>query len=252
MKHQELLQARHWTSRWCELAQHALQAKESGQRGAEEPGHGNAADGWRAPPGCTAEKNESELLTAHTLGDRFLSETRKVKQHSAVMKRSKRAALNYHSSQCCRDWLRAQGKITSKLSHAAEREMLECAGTELSSHFCLTLKAAADSNLRIQPQRYKCVFFAAGRVRCRRVLQECPCRRIKPVSAGKLQLPETAPRAALSHLGSTGAQGTSASPDAFPRKAAGLCSSPLDVPPWVEADLDLNGATGDGGVRKCR
>jgi len=68
-----------------------------------------------------------ELMTAHTLDDRFLSEMRKVKQHSAVMKRSKRAALNYHISQCCRGWLHAQGKITSKLSQAAERETLECA-----------------------------------------------------------------------------------------------------------------------------
>lgn len=78
---------------------------------------------------CRKNGRARELLTAHTLDDRFLSEMRKVKQHSAVMKRSKRAALNYHFSQCCRDWLRAQGKITSKLSHAAERKMLECAGT---------------------------------------------------------------------------------------------------------------------------
>lgn len=68
-------------------------------------------------------------MTAHTLDDQFLSEMRKVKQHSAVMKRSKRAALNYHFSQRCRGWLHAQGKITSKLSQAAERVTIECAKT---------------------------------------------------------------------------------------------------------------------------
>lgn len=108
-----------------------------------------------------------ELLTAHTLDDRFLSETRKVKQHSAVMKRSKRAALNYHFSQCCRDWLRAQGKITSKLSHAAELPREKCWSVqglaELSSHFYLILKTAKASNLRIQPKCLKCIFLAVSR-----------------------------------------------------------------------------------------
>lgn len=123
-------------------------------------------DGWQSPQGCTAEKTERarELLTAHTLDDRFLSEMREVKQHSAVMKRSKRAALNYHFSQCCSDWLRAQGKITSKLSHAVEQlreKSWSVQGlSELSSHFYLILKAAEDPNLRIQPKCYKCIFFA--------------------------------------------------------------------------------------------
>jgi len=98
------------------------------QRG---PGAGGRAAGVQQDGrglGCTAEKNERarELLTAHRLDDRFLSEMRKVKQHSAVMKRSKRAAMNYHFSQRCRDWLCAQGKITSKLSHADEQLRGKC------------------------------------------------------------------------------------------------------------------------------
>lgn len=120
---------------------HTLQAKEAGKLGAEQPGCGNIVDGQQSPSGCTAAENESvrELLTAHTLDDGFLSEMRKVKQHSAVMKRSKRAALNYHFFQCCRDWLCAQNRITSRLSHAAEqlREKWWCVQglSELSSHF---------------------------------------------------------------------------------------------------------------------
>lgn len=124
--------------------------------------------GWLAVPAglhCGRKKMRArELLTAHTLDDRFLSETRKVKQHSAVMKRSKRAALNYHFSQRCRDWLRAQGKITSKLSHAAELPREKCWSVqglaELSSHSYLSLKTAKASNLRIQPKCLKCIFLA--------------------------------------------------------------------------------------------
>lgn len=72
---------------------HTLQAREAGKLGAEQPGCGNIVDGQQSPSGCTAAENESarELLTAHTLDDGFLSEMRKVKQHSAVMKRCKRA-----------------------------------------------------------------------------------------------------------------------------------------------------------------
>lgn len=146
---------------------YALQAKEAGQLGAEQPGCGNVVDGWQSPQGCTAEKKTRarELLTAHTLDDRFLSEMREVKQHSAVMKRSKRAALNYHFSQCCSDWLCAQGKITSKLSHAAEQLREKCRSvqrlSELRSYFYLILNAVEDLNLRIQPKCYKCVFFCS-------------------------------------------------------------------------------------------
>lgn len=145
---------------------HCGQRRLAAPPGAEELG----SDGWQCPPGCTAGEKKMrarELLTAHTLDDRFLSETRKVKQHSAVMKRSKRAALNYHFSQCCRDWLRAQGKITSKLSHAAELPREKCWSVrglaELSSHFYLILKTAKASNLRIQPKCLKCVFLAVLR-----------------------------------------------------------------------------------------
>lgn len=147
---------------------YALWAKEAGS-----PPRGQRSWGWMAGSARRAVLREEkkmrarELLTAHTLDDRFLSETRKVKQHSAVMKRSKRAALNYHFSQCCRDWLRAQGKITSKLSHAAELPREKCWSVqglaELSSHFYLILKTAKASNLRIQPKCLKCIFLAVSR-----------------------------------------------------------------------------------------
>lgn len=39
--------------------------------------------------------------------------------------------------------------------------MLECAATELSSHFYLILKAAEDANFRIQPKGYKNIFFCS-------------------------------------------------------------------------------------------
>lgn len=106
---------------------YALEARGAGQLG-QSSQSGETLRIAGSPCQAVPEKNERmrELLTAHTLDDQFLSEMRKVKQHSAVMKRSKRAALNNHFSYCCRDWLRAQGKITSKLSQAAEQLREKC------------------------------------------------------------------------------------------------------------------------------
>lgn len=140
---------------------YSLQAKEAGQLGAEQQGCGNTAPGW------TTIRNERvrELLIASTRDHQFLSEMGKVKQHSPVTKRSKRAALNSPFTQCCRDWLCAEGKIVSKLSHAAEQLREKCWSaqglSELTCYSYSILKAAEDCNLRVQPKCYKCIFFAA-------------------------------------------------------------------------------------------
>lgn len=156
------------------MGMHCRQWWGGGKGGMHQLGCVDILNCWQSPLGC-CRKNERprELLTAHTLDDRFLSEMKKVKQHSAVMKRSKRAALNYHFSQCSRDWLGAQCKITSELSHAEPEQLREkCWGGQgLSQQNCcfhLILKAVQDPDPRIralQREIFLCVLlceFSAG------------------------------------------------------------------------------------------